>query len=155
MDIYKLINGCLMMEEAVASIYGTFIRLFPHEKAFWEDLYKDEKKHSSFLIESTACGIFDGMQETDLGLSMPLLSRTQKYIENVINHIRANPVSLEEALKMSLEIEETTVEIFANELIANLGSSDSNAFLQMLMEEKTHVAKIKNKMIEKGFLKLS
>jgi rubrerythrin len=143
-----------MMEEAVASIYGTFIRLFPHEKSFWEDLYQDEKKHSSFLIESTACGTFDKMKGIDRGLSMPLLNRTQKYIENVINHIRANPVSLEEALKMALEIEETTVETFTNELISNLGASDSNAFLQMLMEEKTHVAKIKSKMIEKGFLKL-
>ena len=72
-----------MMEEAVASIYGPFIRLFPYEKAFWEDLYQDEKKHSSFLIESTACGTFDKMPGTNLGLSMPLLTRTQKYIESL------------------------------------------------------------------------
>ena len=144
-----------MMEDAVASIYSTFMKLFPREKAFWEDLYQDEKKHSAFLLESARCGIFEGIQASELGLSMPLVNRTHKFIENVSNHIRFNPVSLEDALKMALEIEETTVETFANELIANVAPYDNSTFVEMLMEEKTHVAKIKNMMIERGFLKLS
>ena len=56
---------------------------------------------------------------------------------------------------MALQIEETKVEAFTNELIANLSSADSKAFLQILMDEKTHIAKIENMMIEKGFLRLS
>ena len=95
------------------------------------------------------------MQTADLGFSMPLLDRTQTFIANINNHIGINPVSLEEALNMALQIEETKVEAFTNELIVNLSAADSGAFLQLLMEEKTHIAKIRNMMIEKGFLKLS
>jgi len=131
------------------------MQLFPQEKDFWEDLYKDEKKHTSFLIEVSDSGRFDEMHTEDLGFSEPLLDRTKTFITNISNQINFSPVSLEDALKMALKIEETMVEAFTNELIANLSPNDNNAFLQLLMEEKTHIAKVKNMMIEKGFLKLS
>lgn len=155
MEIYQLINGCLVMEDTVASIYERFMQLFPQEKDFWEDLYKDEKSHTSFLIEAADSGKFDDMQTADLGFSMPLLDRTRIFVNNISNNIKFNPVSLEDALNMALKIEETMLEAFTNELIACLPVSDNNAFLQMLMEEKTHIAKINNMMIKKCFLKLS
>ena len=155
MDIDQLVKGCLVVELAAASIYSSLMQLFPQEKYFWGDLYKDEKRHISFLIEAADSGRFDEMQTADLGFSMPLLDRTQIFIANINNHIGINPVSFEEALNMALQIEETKVEAFTNELIANLSAADSGAFLQLLMEEKTHIAKIENMMIDKGFLKLS
>jgi hypothetical protein len=155
MGIDQLVKGCLVVELAVASIYRDLTHLFPQEKYFWDDLYKDEKRHISFLIEAADSGRFDEIQTADLGFSMPLLDRTAKFIANISNHIGINPVSFEEALNMALQIEETKVEAFTNELIANLSAADSGAFLQILMEEKTHIAKIENMMIEKGFLKLS
>ena len=155
MEIDQLVKGCLVVELAVATVYSDLMHLFPQEKHFWDDLHKDEKRHISFLIEAADSGRFDEMQTADLGFSMPLLDRTEKFIANISNHIGINPVSLEEALNMALTIEETKVEAFTNELIANISPADSKAFLQILMEEKTHIAKIKNMMIEKGFLKLS
>jgi len=155
MEIYQLINGCLVMEYAVASIYSSFMQLFPQEKDFWEDLYKDEKNHTSFLTEAADSGRFDEMHPEDLGFSMAQLDRTRTFIENIIDNIKSNPVSLEDALNMALKIEVTMIETFTNELMTCLSPSDKNALLQMLMEEKTHIAKIKNMMIEKGFLKLS
>jgi len=155
MEIYQVINGCVVMEDTVASIYSYFVQRFPEEKAFWQDLYEDEKNHTSFLIESADRGNFDEMQAADLGFSMPLLDRTQQFIANIMNQIKLNPISLEDALNTALKIEETTLEAFTNELMACLSPSDKNAFLQILMQEKTHIAKIKNKMIDKGFLKLS
>ena len=143
------------MEEAVAGLYSRFMRLFPQEKDFWEDLYKDEISHTSFLTEAADRGIFDEMHPEDLGFSMDQLDRTRTFVENIHNNIQSNPISFEDALNIALKIEETVVEAFANELIACLSPSDKNALVQMLMEEKTHIAKIKNMMIEKGFLKLS
>ena len=143
------------MEDAVVSIYSRFMQLFPQEKDFWEDLYKDEKSHTSFLTEVADSGRFDEMHPEDLGFSMSQLDRTRTFIENINNNIQSNPVLLEDALNMALKIEETVVEAFTNELIACLSPSDNNDFLQMLMEEKTHILKIKNMMIKKGILKLS
>lgn len=143
------------MEDTVAAIYERFMQLFPQEKDFWEDLYKDERDHISFLMEAAEGGRFNEMQPDNLGFSMSQLDRTRTFIENISNNIKSNSVSLQDALNMALQIEEAVVEAFTHELIACLSPSDNTTFLQMLMEEKTHIAKIKNMMIEKGFLKLS
>ncbi len=155
MQITKLINGCLEIELAVASIYSRFAHLFPQEKVFWEDLYEDERRHISFLIEAGNSGTFDELVTEDMGFSMPLLDRTRTFVANESYRIEVNPVSMEDALRMAMEIEQTKVEAFANELIANLSPADNEAFLKILMDEKTHIAKIRNMMIRRGFLKLS
>ncbi|MEW6571339.1 MAG: hypothetical protein AB1390_09230 [Nitrospirota bacterium] len=154
MEIYQFINVCLVVEHAAAAIYSHFMQLFPPEKDFWEDLFKDEKKHISFLIEAADHGQFEEMNPEDLGFSMRLLDRTRKFAEDISDRIKFNPVSLEDALKMALKLEETMVETFTNELIANLSAADDN-FLEMFAEGKNHVDKIRNMMINKGFLKLS
>ena len=80
--------------------------------------------------------------------------RTRKFVENIMNQIKFNPLSLEEALKIALKLEETLVETFTNYLIANL-SPNRKAIIEMLIEERSHIDKIKEMMIKKGFLKLS
>jgi len=155
MEINQLIDGCLEIELAVASIYSRFAQLFLQENVFWEDLYNDERGHISFLIEAGESGRFDEMLTEDAGFSMPLIDRTRTFIANESYRIEVNPVSLEDALRMAMEIEQTKVEAFANELIANLSPADNEAFLRILMDERTHVAKIRNMMIRKGLLKFS
>jgi hypothetical protein len=155
MEIYQIINACLVMKDAVASIYSEFTQLFPEEKEFWQDLYEGEKRHKCFIIETADRGIFDDMQVADLQLPMPLFDRTRKLLENISNQINLNPVSVKDALKIALKIEETVGETFADELITNVSTANNKAFPEILTEGKTHIAKIKDMMIKKGFLKLS
>lgn len=154
MEIYQLINSCLVMENTAASIYSNFMQLFPEEKVFWKDLVEDEQKHASFLIEAADHGIFDEIDPADLKFTMPLLDRTREFVENINNHINFNPVSLEEALNIALKIEETMLETFTNELIANLSTPEGKTILQLALEERSHMDKIKDMMFKKGFLKL-
>ena len=105
MEINQLLNFCCVTEEIVASIYSRFMQLFPQEKDFWEALYKEEKMHTSFLIEAADSGRFDEMQAADLGFSEALLNRTKTFITNLSNQINFSPVSLEDALKIALKIE--------------------------------------------------
>ncbi|MEW6003027.1 MAG: hypothetical protein AB1638_10330 [Nitrospirota bacterium] len=155
MEIYQLVNCCLFLEKAVASIYSDFMQLFPEEKDFWEALFKDEKRHVSFLIETADQGKFDEMQTKDLPLSMPLYDRTREFVKNINDHIKFDLLSLEDALKIALKLEETMFEIFINQLIANLSPADNEAFLQMFTEERTHIDKIRDMMMKKGFSKLA
>jgi hypothetical protein len=37
MKLQDIIHGCITMEQTVASIYSTFMKLFPEEKSFWAD----------------------------------------------------------------------------------------------------------------------
>ena len=53
MDRDEIINGCIKVESAAASIYSKLMQLFPEEHDFWEVLYNDEKQHISFSKKNT------------------------------------------------------------------------------------------------------
>jgi hypothetical protein len=152
----SIIHDCIAVEKAVASIYSTFIQLFPQEKTFWEDLFNDEIEHLSFLIDAEHFGIF---QKPQTRVPFPLIKaveRTLKFVEEVSQEIRFRPVSLEDALTLSLKLEETMVETFANKAIADMLATDDESFTEKLLTgEKIHIDKIRLMMVKKGFLKWS
>ncbi|MCG2720919.1 MAG: hypothetical protein L6290_02730, partial [Thermodesulfovibrionales bacterium] len=89
-------------------------------------------------------------------LSFRIILDTVAFTRNVKNNILYGPVSLEDALKIALKLEETMVEIFTNQLIAKLSNYQSQTALdEMLAAERFHLDKIRNRMIDAGFLKLS
>ena len=156
METHDFINGCIAMEKATELVYSNFMQLFPQEKDFWEDLVKDEMGHSSFLIDADNHGLFDKLKITYSPLSMPLLEKTIKFAENITNQIRFNPISLEDAFKMALKLEESILETFTNNLIGALLTDPKElSFDKLLNETRLHADKIRDMMIKKGFLKLS
>jgi len=156
MEMHEFINGCIAMEKAAELVYSHFMQLFPQEKDFWGDLVRDEIGHASFLIDADNLGLFDKLKMTYAPLSMPLLDKTLKFAENINNKIRFNPVSLEDAFKMSLKLEESILETFANNLIGSLLTDPKKSpFDKLLTETRLHADKIRDMMIQKGFLKLS
>ncbi len=144
------------MEKAVASIYSTFMQLFPKEKDFWEGLYEDEMEHLSFLADADYKKILKkGIQTTVFPPSLQLVEKTLNYAENIKKQIKLNPVSLEDAFGLALKLEESIVETFANELIANLAADvDKSVVKTIVAGERLHIDKIREMMIKKGFLKL-
>jgi len=155
MNVQELINGCIEIEQAAAHIYGNFMQLFPEERGFWENLADDELSHTRFLLEANRVGMFDDIQRDEMVLSGQIVFNTVAFTRNVKNMITYSPVSLEDAFKIALKLEETMVEIFTNQLITNLSHYQSQSALdQVLTAERSHVDKIRNKMIDSGFLKL-
>jgi rubrerythrin len=156
MELYKIVKGCIEMERTVANIYSTFMKLFPEEKLFWEDLARDEDDHASWLSNVKFFEMIDLLPSTDILPTKELIDNSLKFAENKSRHLRSNPVDLEDALKLALHLEESMVEIFANQLIANvLATSYESLSQKILMAEKIHKDKIEDMMITKGFLQLS
>ncbi len=159
MESTDKISGCIAIEETAAVIYRTLMRLFPEEKDFWEVLYRDEIEHSSFLSDADYLEMFTSEIPRLQLPSWPFIKNTLEYANYVGRHIRTNPVSFEEVLNMTLKLEESMVEIFTNELMADLNSDDDKDFVRdfenILLEERGHVSKIKNMMIKKGFIRMS
>lgn len=156
MELFKIIKGCIAMERVVANIYNAFVQLFPEERAFWEELARDEQDHESWLSSVNFFEMIDLLPSTDMLPTKELIDNSLKYAENKNLHLRSNPMSLEEALKLALHLEESMVEIFANQLIANVMATSYESLSQrILMAEKIHKAKIEDMMITKGFLQLS
>ncbi len=152
----NVINGCVAIEEAAASIYGRFMQMFAEERRFWEDLVNDEMQHSAFLQNADYLGILEQLGTTDLLPSITLIEKTLAFADNVSKQIKLNPVSLEDALKMSLKLEESMAETFANESILKFLSANDEFLLEkILSSERLHIDKIRNMMIQKGFSKIS
>jgi hypothetical protein len=152
----ELIKGCVAIEKMVALIYSQFMQLFPEEKVFWENLYKDEIRHSLFLIEAGTLGLFNDIKDSEMLLTVPLIHKTLNFAEKISVRVQSNPVSLEDALKLALKLEESIVETFANDMIAVFSAGENRMTIQnMLAEEGEHVDKIRNKMIEKGYIKVA
>lgn len=153
------INGCIAIEQAAASIYITFMKLFPEEKDFWEGLYRDEIDHSSFLQDASSLMIFSELPTQVQPPSVPFIVKTLEFTQNLKKQILLSPISLEDALHIALKLEETMVETYTNELIADSKSIDDKSYFmdleKMIIEERGHINKIKNMMLGKGFLKIS
>ncbi|MBI5099332.1 MAG: hypothetical protein HZB30_08855 [Nitrospirae bacterium] len=156
MDHTNLINGCIQMEQIVASIYNMFMQFFPEEKIFWEDLFRDETDHASWLTDADYIESIDLLPSTDILPSIKQIGNSLRFAENRRLQIKSNPVTLEEALRTALKLEETMVETFANELKANLFASDYRSLSEkLLIAEKLHIDKIEDMMLQKGFLQLT
>lgn len=156
MELLELIEGFKSVEQAVGSIYRSFMNLFPEEKRFWQDLYRDELEHAYWLSSAAHVESIDLLPSLDLLPTEELLLNALKFIERQHLYIKSNPVSLEEALKIALRLEELMIEVFTNELPANLFASDYKSLSDRISAaERLHINKIEDLMINKGFLQLS
>ena len=152
MELQKIINGCFSIEQTIASIYLHFVQLFPEEQSFWKDLYKDEIEHSSSLTKYSFAGLIELLPTTDLIPTLEHVERSVLYVEERKKYIMSNPVNLEDALNLSLQLEETMVETFTNEILANVFAADYDSLSEkILLSEREHIDKIKEFMINKGF----
>ena len=156
MELVQLINGCITVEEAAASLYRMFMDIFPDDRDFWEDLYKDEIEHSFWLMSGSRSEVIELLPSKNLMPSMGHVDHTLKFIQGKIVQAKNNPVTFEAALRTALEIEESMVEIFTNEITANLLATDHRSLnAKLIAAEKIHVTKIEDMMISRGFLQLS
>lgn len=88
--------------------------------------------------------------------SMDIIERTLTFARAKSMHIKTDPVTLEEALRIAHQLEESMVETFTNEMTANLFASDYESLSQKITAaEKLHISKIEDMMIGKGFLQVS
>jgi len=155
-ELQHFINGCIAVEETTASIYKIFMNLIPEERPFWLDLYKDELEHSFWLTSGSRSEVIELLPSMKLLPSMDHITNTLVFIEGKITQIKKNPVTFESALRTALEIEESMVEIFTNEITANLLATDHKSLNDKLIAaERIHVTKIEDMMICRGFLQLS
>ncbi|RJQ49202.1 MAG: hypothetical protein C4538_02615 [Nitrospiraceae bacterium] len=156
MELLKIINGCIEMEQAVASVYGIFMQLFPDEKPFWEDLFNDELQHQALLSDPVNIQLIDLLPTEDILPKMEFIQNSLVFANNTIRQIKSGTVTLEKALKTALRLEESMVEIFANEFTANLLATDYRTLTEkILMAERIHIDKIEDMLIKKGFMQLS
>jgi hypothetical protein len=153
MESKEIIKSCISIEYAVATIYGRFMQYFPAEKLFWENIYTDEIEHSLWLKDYQFEGFVELLPNQDLIPDINRINNNWKFIQGIERQIMSNPVSFEDSLKMALQLEQTMVETFSNELMANIFSSDYETLNdKIIISEKLHINKIEDRMINEGYI---
>jgi rubrerythrin len=148
METNTLISKCIKAEKSASSIYKDMMKQFPEYKDFWQDLFNDEIEHASFLRDVKSLNLKDEMQKIDLLPSLPTINMALELADHITGKIKSGPVSLDEALAMTLELEESMVETYTNKIIANLMScEDKTGYKKLISDEKRHLNKVK-KMIK-------
>ena len=156
MELHDLVNGFKAVEEGVASIYRSFMELFPEERRFWQDLYRDELEHAYLLSRAEHVEAIDLLPSLDMLPNEELISYSLELIDRERLLIKSNPLTLEGALKIALKLEDLMIELFTNELPANLFASDYKSLSDRISAaERRHINKIEDLMINRGFLQLS
>ena len=149
MEQTDIINGCIKVESLVASIYSNLLQVFPKDKEFWESMLNDERDHIAFLIDVKSQGLITEIEKMDLPPSINVIQKNLKLVNKVSQRIADEPISMKNALKLALKLEESLVETYTNELIAKLLScEDETSYEELINGEKTHVDKIRN-MLQK------
>jgi hypothetical protein len=155
MEIRDTINKCVALEQAIASIYSTFMKKFPEDRDFWEDLCSDEMKHASLLNDADTSGSLSGYPVKSMISSIPFVEKTIEFAKGIKKQITSGAVTPEYAFETALRLENTVVEIFTNRIITDLKTDNNEAlsvhFRKMLTAEKDHVDKIRDMMKRKGY----
>lgn len=139
-----LINGCIRVENSVASIYSNLMHIFPEKRDFWGGLFEDEREHIAFLTEVKSLGLTDEIEKVDLLPTMPMIDRTIQLADDVNKKIKSDSLTFSEALSITLEIEESMVETYTNNIVAALLSrAGESSCDQFIADEKSHVEKIR------------
>ncbi len=147
MDKNAFIDGYMKVEESAASIYKDLMQIFPEHNDFWKNLYDDETDHLSFLNDVKSLGLINELQKIDLPPSMPIINETLKQAGVITEKITSGSLALDDALTMTLKLEESMVETYTNKVIAHLMSCENETcFEKIIADEKTHINKIKNKI---------
>jgi len=148
MEQKDFIDGCIKVENSVASIYSKLMELFPDKKEFWGSLLNDERDHIAFLNDVKSLELITEMEKLDFPPSMDIIKKTIKSADKATEKLCDHSNSVKDTLIMALKLEESMVEIYTNQLIAKLLSCDDETpVAKVVADEKTHINKIR-KMIK-------
>jgi rubrerythrin len=147
MEQKDFIDGCIKVENSVASIYSNLMKTFPERKEFWGSLLNDEREHIAFLSDVKSLALITEMEKLDFPPSMNVIKKTLKLTDKVRNKLSDNLNSLKDTLKMALKLEESMVEIYTNQMIAKLLSCEDEAPIEKVVaDEKAHINMIRKMM---------
>ncbi len=139
-----ILQGCINVEHSVASIYSNLMQVFPEKKDFWGSLYNDERDHIAFLSDVKSLGLIDDIEKVDLLPTLPMIDKTLKLADAVIEKIKNSSISFYDALLMTLQIEESMVETYTSQMVGKLlSSADESSCEMFITDEKSHVEKIR------------
>ncbi|MDA8092009.1 MAG: hypothetical protein M0Z61_17530 [Nitrospiraceae bacterium] len=145
------IDGCIAVEIACAEIYGSLSKRFPEAGVLWNELSGEEKKQSVSLIMAMDGRLEDDMPDIPEHHAMPFIKEALELVRTIKQKLALGDITLEDALHLSLELEESAVEGFFWDVLTGENDMQALASLKQLIEtQQAHGKKIVRFMDELG-----
>ncbi len=138
-----MLKICIAVENTASEIYDLFAEMFPEHREFWRGLAAEEKGHArQFVVASSLKG------PAALPPSMQSARNAIESIRRIKREVLENGVpGPEDALKIAISIEQTTVEEFLHKLATEETGTEMKQFYGSLMlDGKRHAELLKERL---------
>ena len=135
----EVLDTTIALEKQSMALYASFAKLFAGESAlhdFWFGMARDEARHVGALdLVSTVLDLEGKLdQQSPVSLDEATIARLRELHTRFAN--RAKPgLSLEQALNIALEVEETELEDLVADLLKALKSDEYERCLRLLVHD--------------------
>ncbi|MDA8388440.1 MAG: hypothetical protein M0Z58_07270 [Nitrospiraceae bacterium] len=147
-------EACIAVETACADIYRRLSERFPGAGSLWSRLSVEEEDHKVWL-KTAAGGPEDELDELQVDFferrPMPFINEALECARELKKRLEADDLTLEDALRMSLDLEKNTVEGYFWDVLTGETDSETVAGLKLLIDkEKSHGERLIALMSERG-----
>lgn len=137
----ELLNTCAKIERAVSDLYFQFGQLYaeaPQLSELWQKTAREELNHEQqFLMASR---LYSSQLTPDSTVSIERLHKILDAVRGVHDKVLQAPPSPEQALKLSISLEEQLVETHLKAVLCFDDQSVNRLFKAMMAADHEHVA---------------
>ncbi len=145
------VKVCIAIEAMTAELYHMLSSRFPEAKGFWRELALSEENHANILVVGAGYLRTRELPEYIVPDSQEQIDETFRLVREAKNIVQNDHQSLNDALKLALQIENSTAERYFQEVMLGQTNSPVIAKLQKIRkDELTHIEKIKDFMKTAG-----
>ena len=144
----KEIEMLIENEEGVANLYKAYGKKFPKYQSFWLDMAKDETEHAD-NIRNLYSKIKNGSAYFKEGrFKKEAIGIFSNYLQRSILELKTQEVSLKNALSISLDLENATIESSYSDVFEGDSAELKHTLATLLADEKKHHSKIKDALAQ-------
>jgi rubrerythrin len=138
---------CIAIEASIGEIYKEFAKMFPEARDLWGQLALEEENHASILAIESRYANRGKLPDFVVPESLSHMKETLGLVSSVKAAVQSKNVSINEALEMSLKLEQTLEEGHLPDVMTRETQSEIIARLQRLLTDtKSHITLIRDYM---------
>jgi|GEM_PF-3490894 len=147
MNIQAILKKCSALESDIAEIYRKFGGLYPEARDLWDDIASEEDGHAATLMFASKFAEKGQLPNIVPPKLITYLEGTVDMVDAVNRMIRDDALTLDAALGMALNLEQTVHENYLHEILRLEVGSDVLKRLKLIATEtESHAARIKQMM---------
>ena len=147
MNIPSILKKCSALEADIADIYRKFSGLYPEMRDLWDDIAAEEDGHAATLMFASKFAEKGQLPNIVPHKLITYLEGTVDMVEAVKGMIGEDALTLDDALGMALNLEQTVHENYLFEIMRIEFDSDVLDRLKLIATEtESHASRIKQMM---------